>query len=93
MLPADTNEDLLTTEITVRDEEDPNTIQADVILKLNDEIIGSVPMNKEVTEYDISFEATTMPSIINGLNWFSVGVLIMFILGHLIFAIKKDAQK
>ena len=50
-------------------------------------------MNKEVKEYDISFEATTMPTILNGLNWFSVGVLVMFILGHLVFAIKKDAQK
>ena len=93
LLPADTNEELLTTEIMVRDEEDPSTIKADVILKLNDEIIGSVPMNKEVKEYDISFEATTMPTILNGLNWFSVGVLVMFILGHLVFAIKKDAQK
>lgn len=93
LLPSDTSEELLTTEISVHDEDDPQTIQAEVVLKLGEEIIGKVPMNKEVTAYDISFKATTMPMVIQIFNWFCVGILLVFILGHLIFAIKKDAHK
>ncbi|MDY5251783.1 MAG: D-alanyl-D-alanine carboxypeptidase family protein [Erysipelotrichaceae bacterium] len=93
LLPSDTPEELITTEIIVHDEDDPQKINAELVLKLKDEIIGSVMMDKKVQEYDISFKATTMPLLIQWFNYFCVGILGMFVLGHFVYAIRKDAYK
>lgn len=93
LLPADKNENALETNIKVLDENNPETIKAVVELTLDGKKIGEVEMNKDIEVYDISFENTTLKTIILVINLISVGVLLAFIIGHGVFCMRKDFQR
>lgn len=78
LLSKDTDESALTTDILVENENDPEKISAKLVLYLNYVPIAEVPMEKQITLYDLSFKATTLPLILKGLDIFSVAVMAFF---------------
>ena len=46
-------------------------------------------MNKDITEYDISFNVTTLPTIMQYFDYFCIGVLALFVFGKLLLQIGR----
>ena len=80
LLPASVDESLLSTDIEVRNEDDADQVQAYVIFQLDGAKVGEAEMDKQLTRYDTSFRATTLPQIETAMDYISAGVLAAFLL-------------
>ncbi len=78
LLSKDTDESALTTDVIVENQDDPEKVSAKLVLYLNDVPIAEVPMEKQMTVYDLSFAATKLPIILKVLDVFSVAVMVFF---------------
>lgn len=78
LMAKETDESAITTEVVVENQDDPEMISAKLILYLNYVPIAEVPMEKQMTLYDLSFSATTLPIIMKVLDIFSVVVMAFF---------------
>ena len=78
LLSKNTDESALTTDVLVENQDDPEKISAKLILYLNDVPIAEVPMEKQMTLYDLSFSATTLPILMKMMDIFSVAVMLFF---------------
>ncbi len=87
ILSTDYDGTSLTSEIRVNNEDatDPDDITADVVFYLDGNVVGTSPMEKTVTEYDTSFQATTLPKIKKGFDYFSIVVLALILFGKAIW--------
>ncbi len=89
LLPMDTDESTVTTEVEIRNEDNPEKVAGYVILKINGETVGEQIMDKDIEIFDISFKATKLPLIEKGIDYFSILVLGLFVLRHFILFLRK----
>lgn len=91
LLPTGLDASTLTAEAVVNNEEEtnPEVITADVVFKLEDMVVGTTPMHREITYYDTSIAATAGPMIRQYFNYASIGVLGLFIIRLFLKVIHK----
>ncbi|MDO5122942.1 MAG: hypothetical protein Q4D46_12755, partial [Erysipelotrichaceae bacterium] len=91
LLPTGLDASTLTAEAVVNNEEEtnPEVITADVVFKLEDLVVGTTPMHREITYYDTSISATAGPMIKQYFNYASIGVLGLFIIRLFLKVIHK----
>jgi hypothetical protein len=91
LLPTGLDVSTLTAEAVVNNEEEtnPEVITADVVFKLDDLVVGTTPMHREITYYDTSIAATAGPMIRQYFNYASIGVLGLFIIRLFLKVIHK----
>jgi len=82
LLPAGLDASTMRAEAVVNNETEtnPDVITADVVFYLDDLMVGTAPMNKEVTLYDTSAAATLGPTARLYFDYACIGVLALFIL-------------
>ena len=76
-------------DIEVKDDKDPDLINAYVVLYLDGERIGEAKMDKDLEIYDISFENTTAAMINRVFDYFCIGVLALFVGFHFLYILRK----
>lgn len=79
LLDKDEITDLIKVEVEVRNEKDPETLEAYAILMQNGVKIGEQKMKGEITIHDLSFKAVTLPKIMNVVDMFCAGVCLLFL--------------
>lgn len=89
LVPSSVEDSSMKTDIVVENENDPETIEAYVVFYLDGTEVGRSKMNKDITEYDISFNATTLPTIMQYFDYFCIGVLALFVFGKLLLQIGR----
>ncbi len=95
LLSKGTDESALTTDVIVENQDDPEKVSAKLVLYLNDVPIAEVPMEKQMTLYDLSFAATKLPVILKVLDIFSVAVMTFFmsLVGYSAYLSSKKKKK
>ncbi len=77
LLPSEIDASNLEVTIEVENEDATNaeTMNANVVFSINGTTVGTSKMQKTIVEYDTSFEATTLPLIQQGFDYFSIFIL------------------
>lgn len=89
LLPSDKDDASVSYDIEVKDDKDPDLINAYVVLYLDGERIGEAKMDKDLEIYDISFENTTAAMINRVFDYFCIGVLALFVGFHFLYILRK----
>ncbi len=89
LLPYNADEGLVSTEIEIRNDDNPDDIAGYVVIKIDGEVVGEQLMNKSIEVYDISFKATKFPIIEKTLDYISIAVLGLFLLRHFVLSLRK----
>lgn len=92
LLPMSTDESTLTIEVELRNEDEGEAIQGYAIIKIGNEAVGEVQLEKNITLYDLSFQSYMLPKIVTVVDWFSVGILGLFLVLKFIVFLKKSTK-
>ncbi len=92
LLPMSTDEGTISTEITVRNGDDPQFIKGFLTILISGKAVGEVAMEQVVETYDLSFGARVVPMISLAFNWFSVVILVLIYLFRIMMFLRKNTK-
>ena len=93
LLDAEAIEDLIQVEVEVRNETDPETIEGVAVLTMSGQKMAEQTMKAEITTYDLSFRAVTLPKIMKGVDVLAAGVFILFLILSVLAAAEHRLEK
>lgn len=92
LLPMSTDESTLAIEVELRNEDEGEAIQGYAIIKIGENRIGEVQLEKNIILYDLSFGAYVLPKIVQVINWISIGILGLFLVLKVLVFLKKNTK-
>lgn len=92
LLPMTQNEETLAMRVEYKKADEGSKIEGYAIISLDGVDVGEVQLEKEMILYDLSFSATTLPMVVQIINYMSVGVLLLFVSIKVLAEIKKNTK-
>lgn len=92
LLPMSTDESTLAIEVELRNEDEGEAIQGYAIIKIGENRVGEVQLEKNIILYDLSFGAYVLPKIVQVINWISIGILGLFLVLKVLVFLKKNTK-
>lgn len=92
LLPMSTDESTLAIEVELRNEDEGEAIQGYAIIKIGENRVGEVQLEKNIILYDLSFGAYVVPKIVQVINWISIGILGLFLVLKVLVFLKKNTK-
>lgn len=92
LLPMSTDESTLAIEVELRNEDEGEAIQGYAIIKIGENRVGEVQLEKNIILYDLSFGAYVLPKIVQVINWISIEILGLFLVLKVLVFLKKNTK-
>lgn len=92
LLPMSQSEDSLDIRVVYKKADQGVNIEGYAVISVDGVDVGEVQLEKEMNIYDLSFMGTTLPKIVQVINYFSVGILVLFIGIKFLVVLKRNTK-